>query len=306
MFDRGEELLMLAFIAPHRDNTGDWVSICSLTVLGQTHTGCAQATGTARLCGPDLTMGSDTTRGYYMINTAEVIIWSADVDEATLDEVLVDGCPLQYVKLDRLGLTKMQLRKIRDVQERGFSVFADAKIAEIPDKVLEVAKLHLEYRPWMLNCMANISSSGIIKHEDVKKIDGLKRFADLCLAAGTKPCAVTVLTSKTEAMVEREYNGRTPIDQVLVYVEMLLDAGFTDVVCSPLEVPAIRAEARFNKLDLNTPGIRLPESDVRDQARVNTPAAAKAAGATRLVIGSDLTNGDFAENFRRIDANLNP
>lgn len=249
-------------------------------------------------------MGLETTRGTLVTNAEDVVIWSADVDESTLDKVLVAGLLLRYVKLDRLGLTLMGLGKIAAVQERGFFVFADAKIAEIPDKVLENAKLHLVHKPWMLNVMASISSTGDMVHGDPKKVDGLKRFADLCHAAGTKPCAVTVLTSKSEAMVEREF-GRTSIDQVLVYVEMLLEAGFTDVVCSPLEVPAIRAESRFDSIELNTPGIRLPDSDARDQARVNTPAAAIAAGADRLVIGSDLTNGDFAANFQRIADNLN-
>jgi orotidine-5'-phosphate decarboxylase len=250
-------------------------------------------------------MGLDMTKGTRMTNAADVVIWSADVGENTLDKVLVEGLLLRYVKLDRLGLTRMGLGKIKDVQDRGFSVFADAKIAEIPDKVIEIAKLHLEYQPWMLNCMAGVSSTGFIGDDDPKKVDGLKRFADLCLTAGTKPCAVTVLTSKSPDMVAREFNNRTPIEQVLIYVEMLLEAGFTDVVCSSKEVPAIRAESRFDGLELNTPGIRLPESDARDQARVGTPAAAIAAGATRLVIGSDLTNGDFSTNFQRIADNLN-
>lgn len=241
-----------------------------------------------------------------MTNARDVVIWSADVDQHTLEEMLlIHSSPIQYVKLDRLALTQMGLRMISRLQQVGYRVFADAKIAEIPDKVLAVANLHLRHRPWMLNCMAGISSTGFMKHEDPKKVDGLKRFADVCHAAGTRPCAVTVLTSKTEGMVSREFNGRTPIDQVLTYVEMLLEAGFTDVVCSPLEVPAIRAESRFDSLDLDTPGIRLPDSSSRDQARVNTPAAAIAAGATRLVIGSDLTNGDFAQNFQRIADNLN-
>lgn len=241
-----------------------------------------------------------------MTSARDVVIWSADVDERTLGETLAKArTMLHYVKLDRLGLTSMGLDKIARVQDQGFSVFADAKIVEIPDKSLGIAKLHLQYRPWMLNCMAGICSTGLLYDENRKKIDGLKRFADLCHGMGTRPCAVTVLTGKSEATVGREYNGRTPIDQVLVYVEMLLEAGFTDVVCSPLEVSAIRAEPRFNELSLNTPGIRLPDSDARDQERVSTPAAAIAQGATRLVIGSDLTNGDFAENFQRIADNLN-
>lgn len=252
-------------------------------------------------------MGLDKRRKISpMTKASDVVIWSADVDEATLDRVLVDDLPLRLIKLDRLGLTRMGLRKIAAIQERGFRVFADAKIVEIPDKVIEVAILHLAYRPWMLNVMAGACSSGLVLTDDPKKVDGLKRFADRCHAVGTKPCAVTVLTSKTDRLVAREFNERTPIEQVLVYAEMLLEMGFTDMVCSPLEAVAIRAEPRFNALQLNTPGIRLPGSSSDDQARVDTPAAAIAAGVDRLVIGRDLTNGNLAENFNRIAAHLNP
>lgn len=86
---------------------------------------------------------------------------------------------------------------------------------------------------------------------------------------------------------------------------MLLLAGFTDVVCSPLEAEAIRAEARFDNLQLNTPGVRLPGSSTHDQDRVATPAQAIANGVDRVVIGRDLTEGDLFENFERIAAHLN-
>lgn len=240
-----------------------------------------------------------------MTNASEVVIWSADVDEATLDAVLVPDLPLRLIKLDRVILTRAGLNRIAQVQDRGFKVFADAKIAEIPDKVIEIARLHLRHKPWMLNVMAGVSSSGNTLDSNPRQHDALKRFADACNDVGTLPCAVTVLTSKTPQMVYEEFHRRTPEQQVLVYVEMLLAAGFTDVVCSPLEAVAIRKESRFDGLNLNTPGIRLPGSDTHDQARVDTPAAAIANGVNRLVIGRDLTNGNLRENFARIDANLN-
>lgn len=240
-----------------------------------------------------------------MVDARDVVIWSADVSPSALDIILdAEGFPLDYIKLDRFGLTSMGLEAIARVQDRGFKVFADAKIIEIPDKVIDIARLHLDYKPWMLNVMASISSSGRIEAEDPKKIDALKRFADLCHTYGTRPCAVTVLTSKSDDMVAHEFR-RTPVEQVLLYVEMLLLAGFTDVVCSPLEAEAIRAEARFDNLELNTPGVRLPGSSKRDQSRVATPAQAIANGVDRVVIGHDLTNGDLFENFERIAAHLN-
>ena len=41
-----------------------------------------------------------------------------------------------------------------------------------------------------------------------------------------------------------------------------------------------------------TPGIRPAGSDVGDQKRISTPAAAIAAGATKLVIGRPITQAE--------------
>jgi orotidine-5'-phosphate decarboxylase len=115
---------------------------------------------------------------------------------------------------------------------------------------------------------------------------------------------VTVLTSKTAEVVGDEFNGRSATEQVLYYVDALLACGFTDVVCSPKEVPIIRSESRFDSLDLDTPGIRPAGSDAGDQARADTPEAALAAAATRLVIGRPITTGNPAENLRNIVASI--
>ena len=85
---------------------------------------------------------------------------------------------------------------------------------------------------------------------------------------------------------------------------MLERAGFSDVVCSPQEVAAIRSDSRFDLLDLNTPGVRLADTSSDDQARTDTPSGAVRNGSDRLVIGRNLTNGDIVENFARIAADL--
>lgn len=241
-----------------------------------------------------------------MINASDVAIWSADVDEPTLWERLNSGGHgLRNIKIDRYGFGEMGFGIMDRLREAGYNVFADAKIVEIPDKVMAVTQQHLRHRPWMLNCMAGICSSGEMDIDDEKQRDALKRFADACHAVGTLPCAVTVLTSKKPALIAREFNKRTSIEQVLVYVEMMLEAGFTDIVCSPVECEAIRADSRFDGMSINTPGIRLPGSDTRDQARTGTPVGAILAGATRLVIGQDLTNGSLSERWQLIQDNLN-
>ncbi len=240
------------------------------------------------------------------VNPSEVVIWSADVDEETLWRRLGDGSHgLKKVKIDRFGLGEMGFGIMNELSGAGYDVFADAKIAEIPDKVMALTHQHLKHRPWMLNCMAGIISNGVWTDAvDEKNRDALKRFADACHAVGTLPCAVTVLTSKQPELIAREFNKRTSIDQVLVYVDMMYEAGFSDIVCSPLECAAIRKESRFEGMSINTPGVRLPGSDTRDQARTGTPSWAIQQGATRLVIGQDLTSGDLAERFQLIANDL--
>lgn len=234
------------------------------------------------------------------------IIWSADVsDEGTLRQNLAQMTGLRIIKIDRLFVETIgDLAIIRRLQEElGVAVFDDAKFFEIGDKLEKLVREHLRYRPWMVNCMAGNVSSRVQDHDDRNKVDALKRFADACHEAGTRPCGVTVLTNKHPEIAAQEFR-RTPTDQVLYYLEVLLEAGFTDVVCSPLEAPAIRAESRFNTLDLNTPGVRPAGSSKDDQARTNTVENALGAGATRLIIGRPLTIGNPSENLVNIAASV--
>lgn len=229
------------------------------------------------------------------------ICWSADVpDLATLLVCLNEAPKLKRVKIDRLFVAKSGYSVFQSLESRGVDVFYDAKLIEIPSKLAALAEVECSHNPWMLNCMAGSVSGGPLEDDDPEKIEGLKRFADACRAADVNPCAVTVLTSKKPELVDNEFNGRTSDEQVLFYVEKLLECGFTDVVCSPNEVPVIRAESRFDDLSLNTPGIKRGEGGSVDQARTNTPAGAFHAGSDMLIIGRDLTKGNPAENLDAI------
>ena len=102
--------------------------------------------------------------------------------------------------------------------------------------------------------------------------------------------AVTVLTSLDAASLGEAW-GR-PIarvqDEVLRLADLALAAGARGIVCSGAEAAAVRA-AHGNALELLVPGIRLAGGDAHDQARVVTPEAAVAAGASYLVLGRAVT-----------------
>lgn len=233
------------------------------------------------------------------------IMWSADVDSP--DIVIADARQMpgfHIAKLDRLFTETHGLNVVKHVQSVGIDVFDDAKLVEIPSKLESLAKLHVKNKPFMLNCMAHSISNGKMEGDlpDDDK-DGLKRFADVCNEAGVLSCAVTVLTSKTEDIVLSEFNDRTAIDQVLFYVEWLIKAGFTDLVCSPMELDALTTAGFLEHIDANCPGIRLKGSSSDDQARIGTPQGTLAAGAVRLVIGRDITK-DPVNFYPRIIAEL--
>lgn len=232
------------------------------------------------------------------------IIWSADVPGIkAMDQALEQMPLLKYVKVDRSFIDEYGWGVFSMLAEREVLSFDDGKLTEIPSKLEKNAITHLRKAgPWMLNCMAGSVSSMDWSHPDKNELDGLKCFADVCNNIGTKPCGVTVLTTKTEMTVANEFGGRSNIDQVLWYVECLLQAGFTDVVCSPLEVAAIRRRSYFDSLELNTPGVRPAGSAARDQKRISTPAATLRAGANRLVIGGPITDGPgtYGENLAAI------
>jgi orotidine-5'-phosphate decarboxylase len=234
----------------------------------------------------------------------QTIIWSADVPREEIEKVirakaLPEGT---VIKLDRAFFEENSKVFIRFCEESGYPVFCDAKIIEIPSKVMKIAESYLRYKPFMLNIMAGACSTGNYNTTDKNDLDALARFAEACIDAGTKSCVVTVLTSKSEQLVFSEF-GSSPIDQVMKYTHMAMKSGITDIVCSPKEIKVIRGLIEFNDIWLNTPGVRLPGSSKDDQKRVTTPREALISGANRLVIGRDLTgnpnDGDIVERIKR-------
>ena len=230
------------------------------------------------------------------------IIWSADVTQKEIEDVInAEALPRgTIIKLDRYFFEKNPKDFIHFCENAGYPVFCDAKIVEIPSKAIAIAETYLEYEPFMLNIMAGACSNACWVNATEENLDCLKQFADLCHRAGTRSCVVTVLTSKSPRLVDQEF-GVTPLAQVIKYARMAHHAGITDIVCSPAEVAEILKY--YDEFWLNTPGVRLPDSERDDQQRIMTPKKALEAGAKRLVIGRPLTgrpeDGKIVERVKR-------
>jgi orotidine-5'-phosphate decarboxylase len=99
--------------------------------------------------------------------------------------------------------------------------------------------------------------------------------------------AVTVLTSLDEAALQAIGLIGPPQGAVVRLARLAIEAGAGGVVCSPLEVAAVRAAVGPGPL-LVVPGVRPAGSARGDQARVATPAEAIRAGADVVVLGRPL------------------
>jgi len=168
---------------------------------------------------------------------------------------------------------------VRCLIAKGFNVFLDLKFHDIPNTVARAAKASAELGVWMLNVHA---AGGLAMMSAAKQ--ALEEYGQ------SRPLliAVTVLTSMSAPELSAIGVSRPLDDQVVDMARLAQLAGLDGVVCSPLEVTAMKA-ACGKQFFAITPGIRLSAEKADDQTRILTPEQALAAGSDYLVIGRPIT-----------------
>jgi orotidine-5'-phosphate decarboxylase len=115
---------------------------------------------------------------------------------------------------------------------------------------------------------------------------------------------VTVLTSIDAAALRETGVDAAPETQVLRLARLAAASGLGGLVCSPVELPALRRELDAS-IKLVTPGVRPSGAALDDQQRVLTPGEAARAGASGIVVGRPIVKApDPAAAARDIRAEL--
>lgn len=161
----------------------------------------------------------------------------------------------------------------------GRPVFLDLKLHDIPNTVAGGVRAVLPLAPRLLTLHAAGGAA---------MIAAARQAAEAAGAARPLLLAVTVLTSLDEAALASVGVAGTPAEQVVRLAKLAVAAGADGIVCSPLEVAAVRA-ALGPGPKLVVPGIRPAGAAIGDQARVMTPAEAVSAGADWIVVGRPIT-----------------
>ena len=116
-------------------------------------------------------------------------------------------------------------------------------------------------------------------------------------AGKTKLIGVTILTSLDNKSL-KEIGFDKNVKKLVVHQDQLANkAKFDAIVWRPHEIKLVR---KVFKKEIITPGIRFREDKKIDQKRVMTPKQAFQNGATALVIGRSITNGNIKKNIEKI------
>jgi|TARA_A100001011_G_scaffold111739_1_gene118254 orotidine-5'-phosphate decarboxylase len=180
---------------------------------------------------------------------------------------------LCMIKVGSVSFNAIGHEAINYVAAKGFEIFLDLKLHDIPNTV-EKSIQGLISLPI---CMMTIHTSGGLEMMKVAK--------KAVQGKDIKIFGVTALTSLSDKDTNTIFK-RTASEQVKAMLDLVQEAQIDGVVCSPHELEIV--VERKSLLSI-TPGIRFSKS-ADDQNRVMSPKDAFLKGANYIVVGRPITN----------------
>ncbi|MFB9325395.1 orotidine-5'-phosphate decarboxylase [Paenibacillus aurantiacus] len=213
------------------------------------------------------------------------IMVALDYPDASAAERMLDaleGIPC-YMKVGMQLFYAAGPAFVTSLKERGYRVFLDVKMHDIPNTVKggasSIARLGVD--------MFNVHAAGG-RHMMEAALEGV----DITLGAGsTRPLviAVTQLTSTNQSVLNDEIGIAGSVEEAVIrYAKQAHAAGLDGVVSSPQEVQIIKS-ACGEAFKTVTPGIRPVGAELNDQSRILTPRQALDQGTDYMVIGRPIT-----------------
>ena len=191
------------------------------------------------------------------------------------------GDYLEWVKVGLQLFTAYGPNFVREIADRGYKVFLDLKLYDIPNTVAKAVQ-SIATLPVELLTLHASGGAEMLEWANKARADYSQNLNLL---------AVTVLTSMDEAQL-RSLNVLTTTEAHVKHLaDLSLNAGIQGLVCSSLELSPLRA--RFgNDPIIVTPGIRPKGSCADEQNRIMTPHAASTAGSIYIVVWRPILKSD--------------
>ena len=205
-----------------------------------------------------------------------VAIDTYDFQEANviLDQLDPDLC---RIKIGSVVFNSLGKSFLKEVSSRGFKIFLDLKLHDIPNTVHEtILGFH--------DCSIDMLTVHLSGGEDM-----LKKAMLAGKSINAKVIGVSILTSFKESDTLMLFNNNLDT-QIANLFKIAVKTNLDGVVCSPLELEMANTILDTNSIKI-TPGIR----DIKvadDQARTLSAKEAIENGATFIVIGRPITQAE--------------
>ena len=202
-----------------------------------------------------------------------VAIDTYDLQEANviLDQLDPDLCK---IKIGSVVFNSLGKSFLKEVSSRGFKIFLDLKLHDIPNTVYEaILGFH--------DCSIDMLTVHLSGGEEM-----LKKAMLAGKSINSKVIGVSILTSLEESDTLSLFDNKLD-HQIRNLFEIAVKANLDGVVCSPHELEMSNTILNSDSIKI-TPGIR----DIKvedDQARTMNAKEAIEQGATFLVIGRPIT-----------------
>ena len=194
------------------------------------------------------------------------------------------GLEFFYSKLGRSFLSKINKNKI---------IFLDLKLNDIPNTCSATIS--------SLKDLKNIKYLTVHINGGYEMLRAVKKSA-IKINKNLKILGVTVLTSLSDKSLKKIGHTKSIRYLVAKQTKLAKAAGLDGVVCSGHEAKIIRKISK--KIEIITPGIRLLGDKNKDQKRVMTAKKAFDSGATSIVIGRSITQGNIKKNIQKLIKSL--
>ena len=166
---------------------------------------------------------------------------------------------------------------LENLNKRGFDIFLDLKLHDIPNTVYKALKNLLNHRVWMTNIHLLGGEEMIQAAREAKEDTKSKAFL----------IGVSVLTSLSKKNI-RNMGFNIEISELVKILSISASKNKIDgVVCSANEVADIKENLGEDFITV-TPGIRIQQKN-DDQSRVATLKEATKNGSDYIVLGRELT-----------------
>ncbi len=157
-------------------------------------------------------------------------------------------------------------------------IFLDLKFYDIPNTVAAAVRAAASLNVWMLNVHAAGGRKMLSAAREA--VEGMEKRPIIL--------AVTVLTSMDDQEMADTGCSGPLAERVTQLAGLTAECGLDGVVCSPLEIAAVKRSVSVQFITVS-PGIRPSGEATNDQFRTATPAKVIQSGGDYMVVGRPVT-----------------